>query len=130
MRVDYVVLSRSPSVNVNALIPPPNSAFDQLYGRYVNVRNTVRARHWLMSFLFLCLTRQADVFHINRAHYTSSNRVHRTISFALPCKVPGVSRTVRELAHATRSLTLTLDNLPINVSPDVYFDSSYLTYSK
>ena len=40
VRVDYTVLSLSPSVNVNNLIPPPNSAFDQLYGRYVNVRES------------------------------------------------------------------------------------------
>ncbi len=37
MRVDYIVQSLSSSVNVNNLIPPPNSAFDQLYGKYVNV---------------------------------------------------------------------------------------------
>jgi hypothetical protein len=37
VRVDYIVQSLSSSVNVNNLIPPPNSAFDQLYGKYVNV---------------------------------------------------------------------------------------------
>ena len=36
-RVDYLVQSLSSAVNVNNLTPPPNSAFDQLYGMYVNV---------------------------------------------------------------------------------------------
>ncbi len=37
VRVDYLVQSLSSNINVNNLIPPPNSAFDQLYGIYVNV---------------------------------------------------------------------------------------------
>jgi len=36
-RIDYIVQSLSSTVNVNNLIQPPNSAFDQLYGMYVNV---------------------------------------------------------------------------------------------
>jgi hypothetical protein len=36
-RIDYLVQSLSSAVNVNNLTPPPNSAFDQLYGMYVNV---------------------------------------------------------------------------------------------
>ena len=39
-RVDYLVQSLSSNVNVNNLTPPPNSAFDQLYGQYVNVSLT------------------------------------------------------------------------------------------
>ena len=47
VRIDYTVLSLSPSVNVNNLTPPPNSAFDQLYGRYVNVRGP----DWTKGFI-------------------------------------------------------------------------------
>ena len=36
-RVDYTVRSLSTDVNTNNLVPPPNSAFDQLYGKFVNV---------------------------------------------------------------------------------------------
>lgn len=37
-RIDYIVQSYLSNINVNNLIPPSNSAFDQLYGKYVNVR--------------------------------------------------------------------------------------------
>ncbi|CAF5168014.1 unnamed protein product, partial [Rotaria magnacalcarata] len=48
VRVDYIVQSISSSVNVNNLIQPPNSAFEQLYGKYVNTSHCVPYLvHWL-----------------------------------------------------------------------------------
>ncbi|UJR35334.1 hypothetical protein I4U23_028095, partial [Adineta vaga] len=40
-RIDYIVQSLLSNVNVNNLIPPPNSAFDQLYGKFVNTSHCI-----------------------------------------------------------------------------------------
>ncbi|CAF0877176.1 unnamed protein product [Rotaria sp. Silwood1] len=91
VRVDYIVQSLSSNVDVNNLIPPSNSAFEQLYGKYVNTSHCVPYQaHWL----YLIEPRP-------------SNDLIRSA-----------------LENAWRQSN---NNLQISVSPEFYFDSSYLT---
>ncbi|CAF3582391.1 unnamed protein product [Rotaria sordida] len=91
VRVDYIVQSLSTNVVVNNLTPPPNSAFEQLYGQYVNTSRCISYQaHWL----YLIEPRP-------------SNDLIRSA-----------------LENAWRQSN---NNLQINISPEFYFDSSYLT---
>ncbi|CAF1204774.1 unnamed protein product [Adineta ricciae] len=90
-RIDYIVQSLSTNVNVNNLIPPPNSAFDQLYGKFVNTSHCVSNRAY---WIYLMEPRP-------------SNDVIRTA-----------------LENAWRQSN---NNFFINVPPQMYFDSTYLT---
>ncbi|CAF1196215.1 unnamed protein product, partial [Didymodactylos carnosus] len=50
VRVDYLIKTSSSIINVNTLITPPNIAFEQLYGQYVNMSRCYSYRaHWIYS---------------------------------------------------------------------------------